>query len=90
MHGIRKSSQHGSRRLAEIHHRQAVNQRNLENGYRLASPGGTGLNRQVVHQKNPENAQNGICCLTTIYSPPGGFWKISRTQKNHRTIEVHA
>jgi len=42
-HKITKSSLTDSRRLAEIHHRQTVHQRNPEMGYKLASPDGTGL-----------------------------------------------
>jgi len=35
-------------RLAEIHHRQAVQQRTQKNGYRFVSASGTGLHRQAV------------------------------------------
>ncbi|QCD78842.1 hypothetical protein DEO72_LG1g2478 [Vigna unguiculata] len=39
-----------SRRLAEIHHCQAVPQRTQKHSNSIASPGSTGLHRQVVHQ----------------------------------------
>jgi len=51
------------------------------NGYRLASPSGTGLHRQAVPLGNPQNTQIGLSRLAVMYSPPGSFWKISRNQK---------
>jgi len=47
-------------------------------GYRLVSPSGTGLHRQAVPLGNSENSQKGMSRLTAMYSPLGGFWKISK------------
>jgi len=75
-HRITKASQQN--RLAEIHHRQAVHQRTQKNVTKFASPGGTGLHRQAVHQGTQKHIQFGMRRLAAMYSPPGGFWKISR------------
>jgi len=88
MHTIIKSSQIDSRRLAELHLHQAVHQRNLENGYRLASPGGTRIHRQAVSPGNLEIRKNGMCRLATMNSPPGDFWKISRNLENMNYTKV--
>jgi len=69
-----------SRCLAEIHHRQAVHQRTQKNATEFASPGSTGLHCQAVHQGTQIYIQFGMSCLAAMYSPPGGFWKISRIQ----------
>jgi len=57
-------------------------------GYRLVSPGGTGLHYQAVPHRNPENTQNGMHRLAEVHSPPGNFWKISRNYefKQNRRI----
>jgi len=53
-HRTPKPSQFHSRRLAGIHHRQAVHQKKPRNSYQFASPGGIGLHRQAVPRGNPE------------------------------------
>jgi len=57
-------------------------------GYRLASPGGTELHRQAIPPGNPRNTHNVMSRLTIMYSPPGGFWKISRNKKITDTTEI--
>ena len=87
-HRITKASQQN--RLAEIHHRQAVHQRTQKNATEFASPGSTGLHRQALPPETPQIRKIGMSHLATIYSPPGGFWKISRIQRNHDPVTAHA
>jgi len=47
----RKSSYIDLHRLAEIHHRQAVQKRTQKHGYRFVLPSGTGLHRQAVSSR---------------------------------------
>jgi len=42
------------------------------------SPGGTGLCRQAVPHRNPENYITQMSRLAVVHRPPGGFWKISK------------
>jgi len=86
-------SQFDSRRLAGIHHRQAVHQETQKLGCRLVSPGGTRLHRQAIPQRNPENTKTGIRRLKAMSNPPGSFWKFLETRKlvmaegNHTYIQ---
>jgi len=68
-------SQFDSRRLAGIHHRQAVHQETQKLDCRLVLPGGTGLHRQAVPLRNPENTETGMRRLAAMSIPLGGFWK---------------
>jgi len=53
-------------------------------------PGGTGIHRQALHLETQQNAQKWMSRLAAMYSPPGGFWKISRIQQKLRMNTVHA
>ena len=78
------------RRLAEIHHRQAVHQKKPRMLTNLEPPGGTGIHRQALQLKTQRNAHKWMSRLAAMYSPPGGFWKISRIQRNHDPVTAHA
>jgi len=41
-------------------------------------PGGTGIHRQAVPQRNPETLKTKMRSLAAMQSSPGGFWKFSQ------------
>jgi len=47
-----------------------------------ASPGDRVCTARRFLPRNPEMAENNMHRLAAINSPPGGFWKISRTPEN--------
>jgi len=80
-----------SRRLAEIHHRQADHEISPKFSHPFASPGGTGFHCQALPQKHPKTHIIGMSRLAAMYGPPGGFWKISRNQNfTIKTIFMHS
>jgi len=89
-----KSSPTDPCRLTEIHHRQAVHQRNPKNRVavlrRLAVQG---LTVRRFLQGTQEH-QTGMCRLVAMSNPPGGFWKNPRNADfnaiNQKVKHIHS
>ena len=76
-----KSNQFDLRRLAGVHHRQAVQPKTQNLCCNHVSPGGQGCAARRFLFRNPKTSTKMKCRLVVIHHPPSGFWKNSRNSR---------